>query len=123
MLNFNRSRFWEFIIVDKRNTDLSLQLGTGVIRDKTTGLRSNENIYRDKLHWLEAVTALRKHKFKKCANIISKVVLDGDETKVIDVDRLRISDAYIQGPTCVIYQLKSVENDPENNSSNMAGTE
>ena len=109
--------------MDKRNTDLSLQLGTGVIRDKTTGLRSNENIYRDKLHWLEAVTALRKHKFKKCAKIISKVVLDGDETKVIDVDRLRISDAYIQGPACVIYQLKSVENDPENNSSNMAGAE
>ena len=65
--------------MDKRKTDLSLRLSTDVIRDKTTGLRSNESIYRDKPDWVAAVIALRNHKLKKCAKIIAKGVLDDDK--------------------------------------------
>ncbi len=104
-------------------TDLSLRLGIDVVRDKTTGLRSNESIYRDKPNWMAAVTALRNRKLKKCAKIISKGVLDDDKANVVDADQLRLSDSYVAGPACVIYQLKRAENDSKDNSPNMAGTE
>lgn len=109
--------------MDKRKTDLSLRLGTDVTRDKTTGLRSNESIYRDKPNWVAAVVALRNHKLKKCAKIIAKGVLDDDKTSVVDADQLRLSDSYVAGSTCVVYQLKRAENDSKDNSSNMAGSE
>ena len=123
MWNFNRFRFLEFIIVSDRKVDLSLKLESDALRVKETGLRSNEHIYRDKPNWREALKALRDHKLKKCANILSKELLEKDSKQIIDHKCLRISDSYIVGPTCVIYQLKGAENDSKNNSSGVAGSE
>ena len=100
---------------DTRRYDLSLAIGCCDARDAKTGLREGEVLFVDKELEKDALTALRKHDLKKCCRLVEKSLMAEKKRKLkkkrvkqdfsVDIDSLRISDAFVVGPARVIYKL------------------
>ena len=98
----------------KKRYDLSLVLGCCAARDAKTGLREGEVLFVDKELEKDALSSLRNHDLKKCCRLIEKSLIAAKKRKLkkkrvkkdfsVDIDSLRISDAFVAGPARVIYK-------------------